>query len=138
MQKRILPYLFVSLAVWDTPYLAFILGVLISDLTNSGWKIKSKLINIVILVISLFLGSYPTHLGTIEGSINVDSTIYSIFQHVTNSISFIHTVANALMLIVVLNSKAFIGFLSLKPLQYLGKVSFSLYLTHTAIIDFFQ
>ena len=55
MQKRILPYLFVSLAVWDTPYLAFILGVLISDLTNSGWKIKSKLINIVILVISLFL-----------------------------------------------------------------------------------
>jgi hypothetical protein len=84
----------------------------------------------------MYLGAYPVN-GLLE---NFWGKIYKLMQFETiglnqyNSPYFYHRMAAPLLMISILLNKKLQHFLSLKPLVYLGKISFPFYLFHLIII----
>ncbi|MFC7680872.1 acyltransferase family protein [Paenibacillus sp. GCM10028914] len=126
---------YVVLFYWfmDSYYLGFILGMLLSDLKNSGrdWLayINRPWINLFMLVTGVYTGSYPY--------LNPQGTVYSVLVWESADFSFFvfyHVIGSFLIITALLNSKRMQTLFSLKFFAYLGKVSFSLYLVHFTII----
>ena len=113
-------------------YLAFILGMLLSDLSarKEGWfhKSSNQALFAVLLAIGLFMGSYPDEIpvkGTIYAFMDMEPWVRTRQYHILGA-AFVMT---ALLKLPWLQS-----ILSRKPLVLLGKLSFSLYLLHTIIM----
>lgn len=117
----------------DSYYLGFVLGLLLSDLHNSGrnWLelINRPWVNLLLVVAGIYVGSYPY--------IAPDDTVYSILVWNASEFSFFvfyHVVGSFFILLAALNSKWMQALFSSKPFAYLGKISFSMYLVHFTII----
>ncbi|NOJ73719.1 acyltransferase family protein [Paenibacillus alvei] len=138
-RNRIWFYLLVTFIFWSTPYLAFILGMFICDMKNNlSLKINSRFFLFTLSIIALFLGSYPNVVGKVDSTIGIDDTIYSFLNFFKNPEIFYHSFGAAILLIVVLNSQKASKLLSNQFFQFLGKISFSMYLTHVLTITFFS
>ncbi|MEC0305431.1 acyltransferase [Paenibacillus lautus] len=117
----------------DSYYLGFILGMLLSDVKNSGrdWLayIRRPWIHILLLCIGIYAGSYPY--------VAPQGTIYSLLQWGASDFDlfvFYHVIGSFLILGVLLNSNRMQSIFSRRFFAYLGKVSFSLYLVHFTVI----
>ncbi|MGZ9587332.1 acyltransferase family protein [Paenibacillus marinisediminis] len=134
---RIIGYAALAWFFIDSYYLGFVLGMLLSDLRNSGrdWLgyIRYPWVNAALVIIGIYLGSYPY--------VSSEGTVYSVLVWGAGSISlfvFYHIIGSFLILTALLNSSRMQTLFSLKPFAYLGKVSFSLYLVHFTIICSFS
>lgn len=113
-------------------YLAFILGMLLSDLSarEEGWfqKNRGQALFVVLLAIGLFMGSFPDEIpvkGTVYAFMDLEPLVTTRQYHILGA---------ALIMIALLKLTWLQSFLSRKPLVLLGKISFSLYLLHTIIM----
>lgn len=134
-KKRYIFYTIIAIYFVKTYYLAFILGMMLSDCYNSNYevirKLKGRATCSICLVLGLFLGSYPL--------VPTDNTIYKYISIETfNSGVLYRTVGAVLLMIAIMNSKILISFFSSKILNYVGKISFSMYLIHLIIICSFS
>lgn len=128
-------YTLLFIALWNTYYLGFLLGMFLSDLYFSkDIKLKVFKLNLLIkaalFITSLYLGSYPYS--------NTDDTIYSILPKFAFSTEFYHIIGAFLLIIFVLESKRTQRMLNNKVCIYLGKISFSMYLIHLLVIGTFS
>ncbi len=138
-KNRSLAYAFLILVFFQTYYLAFILGMLLSDLTANEKKLlakfkRQKIWQVVFLVLGLLLGSYPIGRdpqGTIYAFANLSwlGAEPAVFYHVMGSF---------LLMIVLLESKRMQNFFARKTFLFLGEISFTMYLLHFIIMGSFS
>lgn len=131
-------YLLLALVYLRGYYLGFVLGMLLCDLRiNKGWPGKGpktgsyKLGTAVMLCFGLFLGSYPYAKDILW--------VYKPILQVSTALNaspytFSHMIGAFLTLLAIERSQAIQGFLSTKPIAFLGKISYSVYLTHVIIV----
>jgi peptidoglycan/LPS O-acetylase OafA/YrhL len=120
----------------DLYIVPFILGVLLCDmhLKNRGvFKFKGKIYNTILLLIGIYLGSFPYT--------DTAGTIYQILElNVLGNSAFIiyHIIGAFFILIAFLNSVALQKIFSKKIFEFLGKISFSIYLIHFVLLFSFS
>lgn len=133
-RKRYLAYAIIIILFWDSYFLAFILGMLLSDINHSpvNHKIipkKKPIITFFMFILGIYFASYP------YGSTN--NSIYDVLKFSFLDVefrAFYHILGAFFMIIAILNSEILQSFFSRKILLYLGRISFSLYLVHFPII----
>lgn len=112
-------------------YFAFVAGMILCDL-NHKHNILFKLSNggkWLLFVAGIYFASYPY--------VNVENTIY---QHLNinlfelNPFILSHCIGAILILIVLLNSNILQKIFSTSIFEYIGKISFSMYLTHFVVL----
>ncbi|NTW26761.1 MAG: acyltransferase [Candidatus Moranbacteria bacterium] len=138
MKNRYWVYLLAAIFFFQTYYLAFILGMLLADLMANENAIvrkfnKSKLLRAGLLLVGLFLGSYPSGRGA-------GGTIYALMEkdYLTDSAVLYHIWGAFLVILILLNSKRMHKIFSAKILLFLGEISFTMYLLHFAILGSFS
>jgi peptidoglycan/LPS O-acetylase OafA/YrhL len=115
----------------------FVFGLLLSDFDANGFltnfhSIKrhwSILINLSLILLTIYFGSYPVfNTDVVDGS----GTLWSPFGWMFGWfwISF----GGFCLILLSLLSKKMQYFLSTKPIHFLGKISFGVYLTHYVIL----
>jgi len=134
MRNRYIVYIIGIIFFFQTYYLAFILGILLSDLmANKNLFIKkfgkSKLILLGLLLLGLFLGSYPSGRGS-------EGTVYNYIniRYFPEFDVLCHVIGAFIVILVLLNSKKMQKILSFKYFLFLGEISFTMYLLHFIII----
>lgn len=119
-------------------YLAFLIGIILSDLMVNKPQIFKQFSNFFILIPSLIIGfylaSYPA-----SGFVKIEETIYHYITFDNFGLrELYHTLGATLLIFSVLCSsflqKAFTNRASL----FLGKISFSMYLLHPIVIASFS
>ncbi len=138
MKNRYLAYFFFSIIFFQTYYLAFILGMLLSDLMAHRSMIirefdRSKFLRAGLFILGLFLGSYPS-------GRDIAGTMYAFMYNPLLSEPEIvyHVLGAACIILVLLDSKKLQNFFSYKYFLFLGKISFAMYLLHFIILGSFS
>jgi len=137
-QNRHMAYLFLGIVFFQTYYLAFILGMLLSDLMAHKNSIvaeidRNKFLRTGLLLLGLFLGSYPS-------GREVTGTMYA-FMYIpwaADSQIIYHVLGSFLVILVLLDSKRMQKFFALRYLLFLGEISFAMYLLHFIILGSFS
>lgn len=134
-KKSILLHIIVAVLILLTDkkfYAAFILGSLISRLFVDGFSFpkgwKGITIKLFLVVAGIYFSSYP------QGSFVQQSMWKPIAWSWTNTYDLFHVLGSFCLLFVICFEKNFIRFFSIKPFLYLGKISFSFYLIHLAVM----
>ncbi|MGS5021937.1 acyltransferase family protein [Paenibacillus sp. JJ1683] len=141
-RNRIFFYFLFILLFWKTYYLGFVLGLLLCDFhynnTSKLGVIENRLLKWTLLILALLLGSYPNQLEKMDNSIKLNDTIYAFFSKLEGADSFYHSIGAFIILLVVLNSSTLKTIFSSKFMNFIGEISFSMYLIHNAIIFYFS
>jgi len=119
-------------------YLAFILGILLSDITHSSFfqqfqTKKHPVLFSIITIAGIYFSTYPY--------VDVQHTIYEplrVFGETFPYLSFYHILGAFCLFTVVLVSNVCQRFFSHPICTYIGKLSFSLYLIHFSILFTFS
>ena len=131
VRNRWVVYIALITLFWNTYYLAFILGMALCDLGVNRPNLKySRLTLLMSLLTGLVLGAVPLFGST--------PTFYSglsiPFLPAANLLVLPHVIGAALVLFAVVSSQSLQRGLSTRPMRYLGKISFSMYLVHVLVI----
>lgn len=133
LRHRYIIYSLIIGLTLQTYYFMFILGVFISDLIHKAHFIKQKqhsLLSYTLLFIGLFLGSYPT-LTSYENSIYN----FMALKNITTPTILYHGIGAFLMILSLSLSKKLQIILCHRIFQFLGKISFSLYIIHLIFLS---
>ncbi|HEY0965733.1 MAG TPA: acyltransferase [Candidatus Saccharimonadales bacterium] len=136
LKYRWLAYLAFSVLTFNTWFLPFIIGMVIADLYANGWfkKVKhQKYIVPALLTGAVVFGSFPNQRikGTVYENLNI---IQTLLPDIHRKMFFV-TLAATLLLVAVLMSKPLASWL--KRVSWLGKYTYSLYLTHKFVLFVF-
>jgi peptidoglycan/LPS O-acetylase OafA/YrhL len=136
--KRFWAYAFLILVFSWTYYLAFVLGMMLSDAIANRQAIIGKIRRRKTLLASmgalgLFLGSYP--IGR-----DPQGTFYAFmnFSWPGDPAVLWHVLGAFLLMVVLLESARVQKIFSLRPILFLGKISFTMYLLHLIILGSFS
>lgn len=135
LRNRWFFYTVFGLAFMKTYYLGFIAGMAICDIWINHSKVEqaiSEKLMWALLPVGLLLG--PIQLSIYQG-------FYSqyklpMFSH-TEFVVFVHTIGAIITVLAALKLRPLARLLETRLLRYLGKVSFSLYLTHVVVLGSF-
>ena len=137
-KKRFWAYAFLIVVFLQTYYLAFILGMLLSDVFAHRQMIlrqhdPKKIWRSLFLVLGLFLGSFP--IGR-----DPSGTMYAFmnFSWLSSPATLYHILGAFLLMVVLLDSRKMQKFFSYKYFLFLGEVSFAMYLLHFIILGSFS
>jgi peptidoglycan/LPS O-acetylase OafA/YrhL len=128
LKRRWVFYIIFSLIFLKTLFLAFILGVAICDIWTNEHRLKSIIedrLAYILLAAGLFIGSQ--HLSIYPSLL---SRAHLPFFDLNELTVFTGIIGAACVLLATLRLTILKRFFSLRPLQYLGRISFSLYLFH--------
>lgn len=138
MKNRYIIYSVIFVTFYTTYYLAFFLGIFLSDLYyTKSTKIlfmKNKFILLLIFLFGIYFGSFPYGPPT-------DKTIYSILDFTflkAEHFEFYHIIGAFILIYVLLSSKLLQRVFSHKIMQFMGKISFSLYALHLFVLCSFS
>jgi peptidoglycan/LPS O-acetylase OafA/YrhL len=130
---RAITYIALGVLLMKTYYITFILGVALCDYYHHGGALLANLMRrwwLPLGLFSLYLGSCPV--GTLKGT---------LFQYASGWVPagmslpiFVHILGAIGLVTAVLYAPILQRLLTRKPALYLGKISFSLYLTHFLIL----
>jgi peptidoglycan/LPS O-acetylase OafA/YrhL len=133
-KNRFWAYAFLIIVFFQTYYLAFLLGMMLSDLMAHKQAIlgrydRKKIIRTVFLILGLFLGSFP--IGR-----EPQGTMYAFmdFPWLADPAALYHVLGAFLLMIVLLESKKMQKFFSIRYFLFLGEISFAMYLLHFIIL----
>lgn len=119
---------------WKTYYIAFILGMTLSELTSSPkfgshWVRRNPYFVSILLLLGLFLGSIPMHHTDWEGTLYqyLSPTIWRPAYHIAGAY---------LLVMAVIHGRHLKHMLSTHPFKFLGEISFSMYLLHIVVIQY--
>ncbi len=134
LKRRWIVYVLLGLLLWQTYYLAFVLGVALCDFVTHQSKHQRRIghpaYGITALVAGLLLGALPipgpasAMIGRLTGGLLAPEPATILF----------HIIGAALVMAAVVLTPALKAWLMLGPLQYLGRISFALYLVHLSVI----
>jgi peptidoglycan/LPS O-acetylase OafA/YrhL len=134
-KNRWLFYGVLAIIFLKTYYLAFVAGMAVCDLFTTRPELREKLnprLFWIGLPLSIVLGTWTT---------TVDTLYPTVYDHVslpfftTPQLEILaHVLAAIIMMLAVLRLKPAAKILSTRPFQYLGRVSFALYLTHFIVL----
>jgi peptidoglycan/LPS O-acetylase OafA/YrhL len=128
--KRDWFYLVLALVWHRSFYLAFVLGMVLSDLVTRDHdvfrNIRHKGFFVAILLAGLFLGSVPE-------SRPLTGTIYEGLPAFVRTRTW-QTVGAAMVMLALLHSRRLQSLFSKRPFLFLGRISFSLYVLHQLFI----
>jgi peptidoglycan/LPS O-acetylase OafA/YrhL len=125
-------YLAAAVLLFNSYYLAFMIGMGFADIFNSKkpiFKTGNKAILSIILIFGLFLGSYPV------GTVASDS-LYGFLNNglfATPKLTY-HITGAGMIMYVLLNNRSLQNIFSSSVPVFLGKISYSLYLVHFLVI----
>jgi len=138
ISKRYFIYILLIYLTINTFFVAFILGVLLADLSVNKPDFFNKIPKLIVLsifLLGLFIGSYPF-------PVDASTTIYKFMvlktDFIANPVVFYQILGAFLLFITVLSSKRIKSILSHKFSVYLGKTAFSMYATHLLILASFS
>jgi peptidoglycan/LPS O-acetylase OafA/YrhL len=124
LSYRIITYAVFLYFFWDSYYLAFLLGIFLAEYyTIFKQKIEKNssplitTINLLLLGIGIYIASMP-------------DIVYKYSQN----FALVHIISAFLIIFSILNINFIKEFLSKNVFQFLGKISFSMYLTHLLIL----
>ena len=138
-------YLLLNIALLKSysHYFVIMLGVDLAYLINRT-KFKDRLkehnkklvvcIGIVLLLIGIFLGAYPS----IVVPENYYAPLYAVGQHIGNFYVICHGVGAALLILSIYMLGPVQKILELGFLQFLGDISYGVFLTHSLVLDAFS
>jgi peptidoglycan/LPS O-acetylase OafA/YrhL len=131
MHHRWLAYILAAFVTFNSYYLAFVIGIALSDFVTTKWSPQSLpwRVTVPLGLLGIFLGAAPLPSTT--------ATMYSAFYFLggaNNATLLIHTLAAGFIMVALLYSPLLKRVLSTAPFRYLGRVSFSLYLLHVLVI----
>lgn len=135
LQRRWIVYLVLAVVLWKTYYLAFVLGIALCDFSSRSWAPKTLSWPVIaaLAATGLLLGAAPIPGPT--------TTIYSAltWPGVSEQTAFIlaHIVGAFMLLAAVIYSPLLQVIFASRPLRYLGKISFSVYLLHVLVLGSF-
>ncbi len=127
-KNRLYGYILAIIILWNDYYLGFVLGILLCDLyCHKGEFLKNKPLKWGLLILGLYLGAYP--------DINpLNITLYGSLYRLGITCILYHTAGAAIVIMVVVNSLSLVKILSAKIFQFFAKISFSMYLSHVAVL----
>lgn len=136
LKHRWLAYVGLSILTFNTWFLPFVIGVVIADLYANGWfkKIKhQKYIVPALLTGAVAFGAFPHQRvrGTVYENLNI---IQALLPNIDRKMFFV-TLAATMLLVAVLMSKSLASWL--QRVSWLGKYTYSLYLTHKFVLFVF-
>jgi len=116
-------YLFVSFCFFARSelYLAFTLGTLIAWAYVNQPRVFQKYAGVAALIFGLFLGAFPSGV--------VPTNVYRYFYHALSHIDW-HIIGAGLTLYGLFSCASLQKLFSLRPFQFLGKISYAVYLLH--------
>jgi peptidoglycan/LPS O-acetylase OafA/YrhL len=128
-------YAFVLIFIWDSYFLGFLLGLLISDVFHNHpttmERLKRWWIVAPVLLIGLLFASYPYIIA--KGSV-YEFLTFDTHKPSFSYIFFYRLIGSALILFALLLSSFMQRLFSSKVAVFLGRHSFSLYLNHYLIL----
>lgn len=128
--KRLWFYALAILIFRRKYYLAFVLGMLLADLStgerNPFRKVTAGLPFVLLLLAGLLLGSVPAGRP-------LDGTFYGVLTAIAKPRT-LHILGAFLVMLALLHLKPLQRFLSHKPFVFLGRISFSMYILHVILI----
>jgi peptidoglycan/LPS O-acetylase OafA/YrhL len=137
-QKRFWAYALAIIVFFQSYYLAFILGMLLSDILAHKDMImrqydKKKIIRTSLLLIGLFIGSYPS-------GRDIEGTAYFVLKNslISDPAVFYHVIGAFFVVSVLLDSRRMQKIFSFKYLLFLGEISFAMYLLHFVMLGSFS
>ena len=138
MKYRYFFYAAAAIVLFQTYYLAFILGMLLSDLkvNKDAWLSKidsTKIIRIILVILGLVFGAFPS-------GRSVDGSMYAYLHFMDHDLlpMWYHIAGAFLIMTVLLDSFRLQKIFSWQPFLWLGKVSFSMYLLHFIVLGSFS
>lgn len=134
LKNRWIAYLIASLYFFDSYYLAFIIGMSLADTFKDGMpngKTNNKILLAVLLLVGLLFGSYPV-IGAPANSIY--SNILGMVSVKTPFMTY-HIIGASAVLYVLLCSTWLQATLSSRIPDFLGKISYPVYLVHFLVIS---
>lgn len=135
LRNRFIFYLAAAVLFLNSFYLGFIIGMVLADTFSSKtplFKTGNKTILSIILILGLFLGSYPLSPVTTDSLYGFLNN--SLFK--TPEVTY-HIIGSGMTIFVLLNSRLLQNFYSSPVPVFLGKISYSLYLIHFLVISSF-
>jgi peptidoglycan/LPS O-acetylase OafA/YrhL len=135
LRSRCTFYLAAAVLFLNTYYLAFTIGMVLADIFNSKlqlFKTGNKTILFTLVVLGLFLGSYP--ISPLTGDSLYGFLDNGLFR--TPLVTY-HIIGAGMIMYVLLNSQGLQKAFSSQVPVFLGKISYSLYLVHFPVIGSF-
>lgn len=137
--KRWLLYLVAAIVFVDSYFVGFIVGAALADLYATRPVIFEKIRNssavykwgALLLAISMaayHIGRNPVYFGKYWNSLTLFSTDFDISK------TILQLTAAVIIIVLALSWTKYTKFLELRPLQWLGKVSYALYAIHLLIL----
>lgn len=127
---KVLVLIVISLLLWGSPLLGFILGMLLYEYKYLYLKSISKITKFIILLITIIIWDF-----TIDGKLTKFFTGKLNFHSNPEDIQFlVYSLIASGIITVVIYSDLIQKILSKRLFQILGKISYSLYLLHILII----
>ena len=128
---RWIVYGVLAVVLLRTDFIGIFLGYVLCDFMYTNWKVKenicsSKVLNWVFFAVGLYFMCYPS------AGFGYEGTIWGILPFVF--VNYYHLFGVLLFVFSVLNLEPVQQFFSLGVFQYLGRISYSLYLIHFLVI----
>lgn len=128
---RYVLYAAAAVLLVKTDFLSIFLGYVLCDFMHTEWRIKKILcgslaLNWIFLAAGLYFMCYPS------AGFGYEGTLWGILPFVF--VNYYHILGVLLFVFAVLNLKAVQRFFSAGIFQYLGRISYSLYLIHFPVI----
>ncbi len=133
---RVALYGIATILAWRTYYLAFILGLILSEIQVRRthwfqWIGSRSWVAIVLAGSGLFLGSIPVFFE------NWDSTFYDFLPR-GGWLQGYHILGALFLVVAVINNNVLRSWLSTPLCHFIGKISFAMYLTHVVVLEYFS
>lgn len=137
LRNRYIIYVLMLLYFYDSHYLGFVFGVILSDLVHGNhekWEaFNKKTLTIVLFILGIYFGSVPNW-GE-QGFLY--KYIFDAFNWSQTSI-FLNSIGAFFIVFALIHFEWMKTFFSTKPMVFLGRISFSLYVMHLLVICSFS
>jgi len=117
---------------WPASLLGFTLGALLFEARQHGWPPQNALAGAALILLGLFLGGLP--FAPAQGTLY--ETIAAAVDRVSPVFSTLRTLGAVALLTGILFSRRSQAFLDARLPQFLGRISFALYLVHFPLLCF--
>jgi Predicted acyltransferases len=138
VRSRPVIYAILAVLLFRSYYLAFLIGLVLSDIAANRPRWFSRISGAPVTVVLVILGIY---LGTFPPFMDIQSPWYAWLKFPflgASAPQFWHILGALFLMLSVLSSPGLQGFFSTAPALFLGKVSFSLYAIHVLVIGSFS
>lgn len=140
--RRAVIYIILMVVLMNTNYVGFVVGLALCDLyinkhiVFNRISILKKGYKFILIIMAFILAGYPAYIGNVADF----SVLYKIIAelpeaNITKNITYL--IASALFIVLILTSHKLQKILEAKPLIFLGKISYSIYVIHLLLLGSF-